>query len=56
MTDCYVDPDDEEAMKTFEMQQFKKQSFDSKFLDTCYGKEKCSVSFAFDEFAELPPS
>lgn len=51
---CYVDPDNAEDMATFEMQQFQKESFDKKFLDTCVGKSECDVTYKYTEFASKP--
>ena len=52
---CYADPEDPDDMNTDEMRQFKKQNFEDKFNDACFGVQgKCEVTYSYDEFASLP--
>ena len=52
---CYADPEDPNDMNTDEMRQFKKQNFEDKFNDACFGESgKCEVTYSYDEFASLP--
>ena len=45
----------DEQYHTDEMLQFKKQNFEDKFNDACFGESgKCEVTYSYDEFASLP--
>jgi len=52
--DCYINKDDINLQTSFEMVQFRKQSFEDIFTEQCFGKNKCAVTYKYSDFARLP--
>lgn len=54
--DCYYDIESDPENWTLEMRQFRKYNFETLFLNECRGKQQCSVTVPFEDFARVPPS
>ena len=54
--DCYYDKKTDPEVMSYEMKQFRRDNFESIFMQECEGKQNCKVTIAFEDFARNPPN